>query len=255
MNMLRAAVYSFSMYSRIPMPRLSLTKEDARYMFCFFPLVGGAVGILSAFVYSVLTRLGMGASLKGAILCVIPIWITGGIHMDGFLDTIDAKSSWADRERKLAILKDSHTGAFAIIYGVLYEILCFGLFTEITPGLIGFTSIGYVYSRALSGLGAVVFKQARTEGTLAELAECTRRRGVIGAMAVYIAVSCAAMIHLNPVYGGACTGAGMIAFIYYKQMAYREFGGITGDLAGYFVQICELAVLGAVVILKCAGVQ
>ena len=36
-------------------------------------------------------------------------------------------------------------------------------------------------------------------------------------------------------------------FLYYRVMSWRKFGGITGDLAGYFLQLCELAVLGCVV--------
>ena len=49
------------------------------------------------------------------ILTVIPVFVTGGIHVDGLLDTSDALSSWQERTRRLEILKDSHAGAFAII--------------------------------------------------------------------------------------------------------------------------------------------
>lgn len=223
-------------------------------MLCFFPLTGAVLGGISSFAFLLMTRLGMGNTLKAAVLCTVPIFVTGGIHMDGFLDTIDARSSYGERERKLAILKDSHTGAFAIIYGVLYEILSFGFFTEITPRLMGFIALGYIFSRALSGLGAVTFKQARTEGTLAEFSLSAHRLAVIASMAAYLVAAGLSMVCLAPVYGGACIGVSFMAFLYYKQMAYREFGGITGDIAGYFVQICELAILITIVLLKYAGV-
>lgn len=223
-------------------------------MLCFFPLTGAVLGGISSFAFLLMTRLGMGNTLKAAVLCTVPIFVTGGIHMDGFLDTIDARSSYGERERKLAILKDSHTGAFAIIYGVLYEILSFGFFTEITPRLMGFIALGYIFSRALSGLGAVTFKQARTEGTLAEFSLSAHRLAVIVSMAAYLMAAGLSMVCLAPVYGGACIGVSFMAFLYYKQMAYREFGGITGDIAGYFVQICELAILITIVLLKYAGV-
>ena len=38
-------------------------------------------------------------------------------------------------------------------------------------------------------------------------------------------------------------------FLHYNRMSKREFGGITGDLAGWYVETCELAVLGAAVVL------
>ena len=53
-------------------------------------------------------------------MVVAPIIITGGIHMDGFLDTQDALGSYQPRERRLEILKDSHAGAFAIISCAVY---------------------------------------------------------------------------------------------------------------------------------------
>ena len=52
--------------------------------------------------------------------------VTGGIHLDGFMDTTDARSSYGDREKKLAILKDSHVGAFAVIGCSFYLILSAG---------------------------------------------------------------------------------------------------------------------------------
>ena len=51
-----------------------------------------------------------GSFLAAGILLAVPIFITGGIHMDGFMDTCDARASYGDREKKLAILKDTHTG-------------------------------------------------------------------------------------------------------------------------------------------------
>ena len=50
----------------------------------------------------------------------IILLVTGGIHMDGYMDTMDALHSYGNREKKLEILKDSHIGAFAVIMTVLY---------------------------------------------------------------------------------------------------------------------------------------
>ena len=61
----------------------------------------------------------------------MPVIITGGIHLDGFVDTMDAINSYQPIERKLEILKDSHIGAFALISCVTYFIISFGLWSEI----------------------------------------------------------------------------------------------------------------------------
>ena len=49
------------------------------------------------------------------------------IHMDGFLDTMDALNSYGSREKKLEILKDSRTGAFAVIGFGLYLVASLAL--------------------------------------------------------------------------------------------------------------------------------
>lgn len=40
----------------------------------------------------------------------------------------------------------------------------------------------------------------------------------------------------------------LAVFVYYRRMSDRDFGGITGDLAGWFLQVCELASMGAAVV-------
>jgi len=43
-------------------------------------------------------------------------------------------------------------------------------------------------------------------------------------------------------------GAGYLSFIYYVRTAKREFGGTTGDLSGWFLQLCELSSLAGLVL-------
>ena len=42
--------------------------------------------------------------------------------------------------------------------------------------------------------------------------------------------------------------AALLVFLYYYRMSRKQFGGITGDLAGYFLQVCELAMLAGAVL-------
>ena len=61
---------------------------------------------------------GMSNGFIAVALVLVPVIVTGGIHVDGLLDTSDALSSWRDREKRLEILKDSHAGAFAVITAI-----------------------------------------------------------------------------------------------------------------------------------------
>ena len=65
---------------------------------------------------------------------LIPFFVTGGIHLDGMLDTADALSSWRPMERRIEILKDSHAGAFAILICVVYFFLLYAVTDMVTCG-------------------------------------------------------------------------------------------------------------------------
>ena len=97
-------VVAFSMYSKIPMPRADWTKENMKYSMCFFPWVGLAVGALEFGWFYLAQFLGFHQLLCSAGFVLIPVLVTGGIHLDGFLDTSDAMSSWRERERRLEMV-------------------------------------------------------------------------------------------------------------------------------------------------------
>ena len=53
----------------------------------------------------------------------------------------------------------------------------------------------------------------------------------------------------NPVYLKAgILAAAAVIFLYYYRLCKKQFGGTTGDLAGYFLQLCELGMLAALVL-------
>lgn len=244
--MFKALSIALSMYTKIPMPEFPWDEKSMRYSMCFFPMAGVITALCSFACFYGLEALHMGQIASAVILCILPILINGGIHMDGFLDTIDAKSSYKPASEKLKILQDPHTGAFAIIYGMLYMFLVFALFSEVTEKEIGVIAAGYVYSRILSALSVVSLRKAKKEG-MAALSAQTAGGGVKWILGAELAGCIVLMLFINPIVGITALLAGALTFVYYRDMAYRCFGGITGDLAGYFLQICELVILTAAV--------
>lgn len=70
-----------------------------RYAICFFPAVGILCGA-ALWLWSVIARAtGMSGVLFASVAACLPILVTGGIHMDGYLDTVDALSSHQPREK------------------------------------------------------------------------------------------------------------------------------------------------------------
>lgn len=241
---------AFSMYSKIPMPKTDWNKGNMKYALCFFPAVGLAILALVMLWNSISFNLQIGDILHTAILVVIPVLVTGGIHLDGFLDTMDALSSYQPTEKRLEILKDPHTGAFAIISAVIYFILYFGVWSEVGGDTLIILSIGFVLSRALSGLSVVTFPCAKNSGLVALFSDAAEKNKVKYSMVCYIVICLLVMLFINVLLGAICVITALIVFIYYKIMSKKNFGGITGDLAGYFLQICELAMALSVVFIE-----
>lgn len=101
---------AFSTYSAILMPQVQWSQRNMRYAMCFFPLIGLIIGALLLGWAQLRNLVGIGPLLFGAVATVLPLLVTGGIHLDGFCDTCDALGSHQPREKKLEILKDSHAG-------------------------------------------------------------------------------------------------------------------------------------------------
>ncbi len=246
--MINSFLLAFSMYSRIPVPKADWSKEKMKYVMCFFPLIGLVVGGLEYGFSWFCRAFGLEGAFCSAGLTLIPLLVTGGIHMDGFLDTSDALSSHQTMEKKLEILKDSHTGAFAIISGGMYLTASFGMWSGISERAMGVMALSFVFSRGLSGLSAVTFRNARGDGLLATFSTGAEKRITRTALVVYLFVSGGGMVFLFPAAGAWAVAVGVLTFLYYRYKSYKEFGGITGDLAGWFLELCEL-VMGIAVVL------
>lgn len=246
---MRSLIIAFSMYSRIPMPGCEWDEKGMKYSMCFFPLVGAVLGMCCAGVYFGLGALKFSGISRALVLTAVPVLVTGGIHMDGYLDTIDAKSSWKSTEEKLLILKDPHMGSFACIYGIVYLLLSAAFWNEAGEGEILSAAMGYIFSRILSGLSVVTFRKAKKEGMAAASAKASSGT-VRWVLMAELAACGAAMVAVRPLYGLVSLAAGACCFGWYRRMAYKNFGGITGDLAGYFLQLCELAVLAGIVLVS-----
>ncbi len=242
---------SFAMYSRIPTPAADWTDDNMKYSMCFFPLVGVVIGAVMYGWYFLSGTLPLGNTFRTAVYLIIPVIISGGIHMDGLLDTADALSSWQTMERRLEILKDSNSGAFAIITGLVYFILYFGVMSEVDSRSIGVICISFVLSRSLSGYSVVTFKKARNTGLAVAFANPAQKKTVQITMILFILVCAAALLWISPLPGAAVLAGAALVFAYYRYMSMHYFGGITGDLCGFFTQVSELvmallAVLAAV---------
>lgn len=236
MTLLRPLLIAFSLYSRLPTPTAQWNERDNRLALAFLPLVGCAVAACFLMVYALCVH--FSPLLRGALCLASVMLITGGIHMDGFLDTCDALCSLKSREERLAILKDVHVGAFAVIRGVVYAIVLAALYAECDRPLP--MAMGFILSRcgALGLLAAL--PNARQSGMLyAFQAGMMKRAALLSAAIFGAAALAAAWVSALPAAVAATLLSCAFAVRFFLQ-ARSVFGGMTGDLAGYALQMMEL---------------
>ena len=249
MTALQTIAVAFAMFSALPMPQFAWNEKNMRYALCAFPLIGVVIGAL----WCLCGALPLPGFARAAVFCLMPVWVTGGIHLDGYADTCDAISSYGDTAKKLEILKDPHCGAFAVIrlcsYFIAYLALC--VCVQFTPRVGVLWTLALVGERALSGLAVAAFPMAKNTGlahTFATAADKTNVRRVLTVLCVLLG---AALVALG---GWALVLAACAVFVRYYHAAKNQFGGTTGDLAGWFLQKCEIWMLAALAACQWLGV-
>lgn len=251
---MRALIIAFSTFTRVPMPRVAYNQKAMRHCICFFPIVGLFIGMCEAALYYLFCSvLDVSYILAACVLTVTPVLLTGGIHFDGYLDTMDARHSYRSKEEKLTILKDPHVGSFAVIRAILYFILYFGICYELLTHMTGDrvkNSIVVVYifviERVLSGLSVVLFPKAKEDGMLATIAAQADKYVAVWLVLSGILFTVVSAL-VRPVQSACVAGAALLLFVNYRLRSWKEFGGTTGDLAGHFLQTTELGCMIALI--------
>ncbi len=243
MIVLETLAVAFSMYSGIPMPQFEWNQKNMRYAMAAFPLIGLVIGLAEYLALLACEWLGLAGLLRGAILCILPILITGGIHLDGYSDTEDALASHKSPEEKQQILKDPHVGSFALIRIFIYLLLSFALWTTLPAYHALEILFLFCISRCLSGLSVCSFPLAKSSGLVYTFAEAADKKRTRRILLLFLLFSIAGELFFGGAEGAAALLAAILVFACYYRTAKKEFGGLSGDLAGWFLQKCELWML------------
>ena len=254
-NVLQGLLLALSSFSKIPVPQLEWREENMRYMMCFFPVVGLAIGLVIGLWVWLSQAIGFGPTLFGAGLALIPIAVSGGIHMDGFCDVVDAQSSHAEPVRKREILKDPHSGAFAAIAVAVYIVAYAAAASELVAGwrLVVLLAAMHIASRCMSGIATVAFPTSSSKGMLSMFHESARGKRILIVLVVELAV-CGVVMAATYVPAIFVLLIGLVCLGLLFPFAQSQFGGMSGDLAGFFLQVAELAMVIALVVISKAVV-
>lgn len=239
--MMKGFLTALQFLTIIPVPGNRDTDDEALgASMSLFPLVGLLIGLILLGVRSLLALL-LPPLLADILVIATLVVVTGALHLDGFADTIDGLAGGKDRERTLAIMKDSRIGSFAVVALVLIVGLKAAALAEIpeavkSQALMAFPVLGRWSAVQL----AAWFDYARSGyGTGQAFVRCTGRRE----SAISTLITAVIMVLIFGM-AGLTTLLVIAVFTALFGLFFRtRLGGVTGDIMGAACEISEAVVL------------
>jgi len=245
--------------TRLPLPRGAASAGTVARAAWIFPVIGMLVGLGSGVVFMVANRIGLGISSAAVLAIAWQVLITGALHEDGLEDTADGFGGGHDRERKLAIMRDSRIGTYGVVALLVIFGLRFSALQELASNLLSVTDemddtvshtsaiiialvVSGAVSRAAMAFVWYLLPPARSDGLAAGSGNVPLASAIVG-----LAIACGVSIVLLPGFTFAVVLGSVALFsLAMAALAWRQIGGHTGDVLGATQQVTEVAALLAI---------
>jgi len=245
--MINSFLTALSFLSVMPVPEKFLPEWNEKNL-KFFCVMIPVTGILFAafwFLFSfLLSLIKISDNLRGFMMTLLTLSLTGGLHMDGLMDTCDAIFSHRDRDTRLKILSDTHAGSFAVMACVIALMSKTFLFAEIFSQNSQINFLIPIYSRLGMAVLLNNLKFAKPGGLAVMLGTLRAKRNNFFFMILFLI-----LIFLNKSL--IIPAIFILSLIIWSKICLKIFGGITGDLLGAFLEISEILLLTGTVIENC----
>ncbi|MCL2834454.1 MAG: adenosylcobinamide-GDP ribazoletransferase [Treponema sp.] len=241
---------SLGMFCAIPLPAHIWDETCVNQVLVCFPLIGAIIGGLWLAAAKLLLFGKINLVLASAVTAVFPFIASGFLHLDGYMDTSDAVLSRRTHEEKLRILKDPHTGSFAVIMlAVLFtlQFACAYGVTEKNSRLLLLITIP-VISRCCSSISILCLKTLAQSG-YANMFKKNTGTAQILPIIIFFAAGILLSFLFAGVYGLIAAAAVIAGFYAAMGYAYSDLKGVSGDLTGFALVIAECCGLAAMALM------
>jgi adenosylcobinamide-GDP ribazoletransferase len=229
----------------VPLPKAS--KEDWGRIAPYFVLVGYIIGLILFFLSKFFVSLNL--PIMFSALLIVFLWelITGGLHLDGLMDTFDGVNC-TDPARKIEAMKDSRVGAFgamAGIFGVLFKLVT--LCTILKSGSFFVILFAPAFARLMAVYALSFSGKNKDSGVSSSLltAGIKKPQDFLVNLIVFIIPM---ILWSNGLF--VCLVCSFVFSLIISYWLNRHFKGHSGDTFGALVEISEIAVLSFAIIFK-----
>lgn len=242
--MIRPLLDSISFLTILPFP-CPLASDQAQERMgkalAWFPLAGALIGAAGGGIAWLAWR-GFGQAIGAWVALAAMALLTGGLHLDGFADTMDGLGSWKDREKTLEVMRDSRIGATGAAGLIFLLAIQWSAVRQMAPE---FWVAALAGTGALSRFGMVLsaqfFRYVPGRSGVGRLVTDRRSPGSVVTALILAAGIGLACFGLK---SGVALLAGGIAVAWMLNLLFtRWLGGVTGDTMGAVNEIVTTVLL------------
>ncbi len=232
---------AFRTLTRFPVPGSG--EDNPQRSLFWFPFIGALLGWCS---YAV-SLLPFDAVVRASLVLAVGTYLTRGFHLDGLADFADGLGGGWSRERALEIMRDSHSGAFAVITLITVLLLQYSCLAVLVDALPAALIVAPALGRLMQVLAASFLRYARPgEGTASLLVRSAGKKHSILPFA-QVLVSCMILYYFYDetfaLKSLLALGCALCMNLVVMKVANRRLGGVTGDVLGAIEVLCESAAL------------
>jgi len=226
-----------SMLTTLPFFRVhDFSKGINGYAVMSYPLVGFLLGVILYGIHSLLVPY-LPPFHLGVIIFGLWVLLTGALHLDGLCDTIDGL--YVKKERALEVMKDPHNGGMGMIFGAVFLLLKASTLAVFDAFYL--LPLVLMFSRLSVVLATYYYPYVSPSG-MATLAkeELTKKQLIVAFIySIFIGVI---FTHLSLLF------IMLVVLFVIKNFFMKRYGGFTGDIYGFSIELIELLLLNAILL-------
>jgi adenosylcobinamide-GDP ribazoletransferase len=242
---------AFRFLTRLPIDSSDWQQGDLGRASWAFPLVGVLIGLAAGVVYALGRGLGLTPLIAGVAAVAASVILTGALHEDGLADMADGLGG-KDKESRLAIMRDPHVGTYGVVALTLTLIARVAAISYLSGTATVFAAlvVSHAAGRTAIGLPLAMLPAARADGLGADAGRpswewVAAAAGLAGLAIVVVSPGS----FTDGLKGLLAVLLAFAAAVIVGLIAWRKFGGQTGDVLGAAEQAGEVAALCTLVAL------
>ncbi|MCK8825515.1 adenosylcobinamide-GDP ribazoletransferase [Fuchsiella alkaliacetigena] len=234
-------IIALQFLTRIPIKvELDYSPANIGRSMVFYPVIGMLLGLLLALLNSFFLLFWSDVAAKALVLISLII-LTGGLHLDGYMDTIDGLFSGRPKDRMLEIMRDSRVGAHGVTALTSLLLLKLVFLVELSGSIqLEALLLMTTFSRWAMVYAAAYYPYARQESGLGKAhADFVGHKEVVIA-SLGTVILAALLLGLNGLIAFILSGLATMLII---KLIIKKIQGLTGDCYGAINELIELFTL------------